>query len=222
MERRQIGFRLKTPLCPERDNDVAVRPFDGDAGVEGQPAVAKGRAFREYDGPPVVGVGVQAPQAAARRGHLGADGDDAAHVVHVRDFGEPELVGSPIISGAVFFDCGCVSEQAQRRMQAGRRSLDAVPRNAVADCRRQLFRGGGRIAEIHMKLPRQLLKFRQAEFLQAASCCRQPGEGGEHAGGVASVQPCVEQQIGDGQRRSEQYAVQSPCRRGDGRIFGNG
>ena len=73
-----------------------------------------------------------------------------------------------------------------------------------------------------MKLPRQLLKFRQAEFLQAASCCRQPGEGGEHAGGVASVQPCVEQQIGDGQRRSEQYAVQSPCRRGDGRIFGNG
>ena len=53
MERRQVGFRLKAPFCSERNDDVAVRAFDGNAGIEGQPAVAKGRAFREHDGPPI-------------------------------------------------------------------------------------------------------------------------------------------------------------------------
>ena len=200
MERRQVGFRLKAPLCPERDDDVTVRAFDGDAGVEGQPAVAKGRAFREHDGPPVVGVGVQAPQAAARRGHLGADGDDAAHVVHVRNLRQAKLVRRPVGPGAVLLDGGGISEPAQRRVEARGRALDAVPCDGVKDEARQFRVRPGRFPEVDVQLPREQFQFRRAQGRQPAGRPGHPPDGGEHAGDGTprgERQPVPQEQVGD-------------------------
>lgn len=132
MERRQVGFRLKhlpneTTMSPSglrrrrRVKDSQPSPWAG-------PSRARWAAGRD-----VVGVGVQAPQAAARRGPSSVQMVTMRRIVHIRNLRQAKLVRRPAGPGAVLLDGGGIPEPAQRRVEARGRALDAVPCDGVED-----------------------------------------------------------------------------------------
>ena len=139
--------------------------IDANPRVMGQEAVAKGRAFREHDGPHVeLGV-VHAEQPAAHRSHFTGHAHGGAHRIEIGHAAQPELILGPVPPS--FLYPGIDPVQRERGPDARGRALDAVPRDGPAHHLRKLFRRLRRLAEIDVELPRQKFKFRFREWCKA-------------------------------------------------------